>query len=123
MPQTLTPFNAKKTEFDYSKLVKAKVNIRFNDSLLEARNILEKELRREAQLLSEYGPNAFFDEASIHLEEAFRALDQILRIQTTEDKINLGKYDERLGTRNSFEYYAKKAYLSTKRALPTIEKM
>jgi hypothetical protein len=122
MTKTLTALNAKKMDFGYCELAEVKVGIRFNESLDRAREILNEELRNEASEFKRFGHSAL-DEASLYLEDALKALDKILRINSSQEKIQLKKKDERLGTRNAFEYYAKAAYLNTKRALPAIKKI
>jgi hypothetical protein len=57
------------------------------------------------------------------LEDAFNALDQIMRIETSFQKYRPKRNEEKLGTSNRLEYFSKKAYLSVKRALPEISKM
>mgnify|MGYP002638972235 CR=1 FL=1 len=122
MTQALTPFTAKKALPDSDKLFQLQFNIDFDNSLNSAKKTFQQEMRREAFEFKKYG-HTVIDEASLALEDAFKALDEIMRTDKSSDKYRRRESDEKLGTTNRFEYFAKKAYLNTKRALPQISKM
>jgi hypothetical protein len=122
MPTTLTPFKAIKQNLDRYELNKVKIEIGSDSSLDSSKQLLTKLIRQEAQEFKIYG-HKVLDKGSMFLEDAFNALDQIMRIETSYQRYRPKKHDEKLGTSNQFEYFAKKAYLSTKRALPAICEM
>lgn len=63
------------------------------------------------------------NDSTYYLIKAFKALDEIAKIQVSYERYIPGKSEPRLGTRNKFLYFGKSLFLDLKRAVPEIEKI